>query len=54
MSKLVEPFGLAKNDFDIFKGIANKMGIEKIFTEGRDEEEWQKWIYQETSIKSKS
>ena len=54
MSKLVEPFGLAKNDFDIFKGIANKMGVEKIFTEDRDEEEWQKWIYQETSTKSKS
>ena len=30
------------------------MGVEKIFTEDRDEEEWQKWIYQETSTKSKS
>ena len=54
MSKLVEPFKEAKSDFDIFKGIAKKMDIENLFTEGRDEEDWQKWIYQETSVKSKS
>ncbi len=54
MSKLVEPFEEAKSDFDIFKGIAKKMDIENLFTEGRDEEDWQKWIYQETSVKSKS
>ena len=39
---------------DIFKGIAKKMDVENLFTEGRDEEDWQKWIYQETSDKSKS
>jgi len=54
MSKLVEPFEEAKSDFDIFKGIAKKMDVENLFTEGRDEEDWQKWIYQETSVKSKS
>ena len=54
MSKLVEPFKEAKSDFDIFKGIAKKMDVENLFTEGRDEEDWQKWIYQETSVKSKS
>ncbi len=54
MSKLVEPFEEAKSDFDIFKGIAKKMDIENLFTEGRDEEDWQKWIYQETSVKSKT
>ncbi len=54
MSKLVEPFKEAKSDFDIFKGIAKKLDVENLFTEGRDEEDWQKWIYQETSVKSKS
>ena len=54
MSKLVEPFKEAKSDFDIFKGIAKKMDIENLFTEGRSEEDWQRWIYQETSVKSKS
>ena len=26
------------------------MDVENLFTEGRDEEDWQKWIYQETSV----
>lgn len=54
MTKLVEPFKEAKSDFDIFRGIAKKMYVENLFTEGRDEEDWQKWIYQETSVKSKT
>ena len=48
MSKLVEPFGKAKNDYEIFSGIAKQMGVEKKFTEGRNQEEWQKWIYKQT------
>ena len=48
MSKLVEPHGLARNDFEIFSGIAKQMGVEKKFTEGRDQEEWQEWIYNQT------
>ena len=49
MDKLVEPYGKAKNDFEIFARIAKKMGVEEKFTEGRNQEEWQKWIYKETS-----
>ena len=45
MSKLVEPYGKAKNDFEIFAGIAKKMNLEEKFTEGRNQEQWQKWIY---------
>ena len=48
MSKLIEPYGKAKNDFEIFAGIARKMGVEEKFTEGRNQEEWQKWIYTQT------
>ena len=48
MSKLVEPHGKAKNDYEIFSGIARKMGVEEKFTEGRNQEEWQKWIYKQT------
>jgi len=48
MSKLIEPYGKAKNDFEIFAGIARKMGVEEKFTEGRNQEEWQKWIYKQT------
>ena len=48
MSKLVEPHGKAKNDYEIFSGIARRMGVEEKFTEGRNQEEWQKWIYKQT------
>tara|TARA_B100001093_G_scaffold467520_1_gene486801 strand:- start:2294 stop:4612 length:2319 start_codon:yes stop_codon:yes gene_type:complete len=54
MSKLVEPYGQAKNDFEIFKGIAEKMGVKEKFTEGRNEEEWQKWIYKQTSERAEA
>jgi len=48
MSKVIEPVGSSRNDFDILTGIASKMGLEQAFTEGRDEGEWLKWIYQST------
>ena len=48
MSKLVDPYGQARNDYEIFTGIAKKMGVEKKFTENRNQEEWQEWIYNQT------
>lgn len=48
MSQLTEPFGAARNDYDIFRGIARAMGCEGAFTEGRSEEEWQRWIWDQT------
>ena len=48
MSKLTEPYKEARNDYEIFRGIAREMGAEDLFTEGRDQEEWQRWIYDET------
>ena len=48
MSKVVEPVGSSRNDYDILSGIARKMGVEHSFTEGRDETQWLEWIYQTT------
>ena len=48
MSKAIEPIGEAKNDYDIFAGIARCMGAEDTFTEGRSEEDWQKWIWEQS------
>ena len=52
MSKLIEPHGKAKNDFEIFKGIARTMGLEQDFTEGKSQDEWQEWIFEQTLKKS--
>jgi biotin/methionine sulfoxide reductase len=48
MSKATEPPGQARNDYDIFSGIAREMGVEAEFTEGRSETGWLEWIYETT------
>jgi biotin/methionine sulfoxide reductase len=48
MSKLTEPFGQARDDYDIFAGIACAMGVEDEFTQGRSTHQWQRWIYDKT------
>jgi len=48
MSKVSEAPGEARNDHDIFAGIAKHLGTEETFTEGRDEADWLRWIYDVT------
>ncbi|WP_238369423.1 molybdopterin guanine dinucleotide-containing S/N-oxide reductase [Heliomarina baculiformis] len=45
MDQVMEPVGQARDDHDIFRGIAAEMGVEEAFTENRNPEEWQRWIY---------
>ena len=45
MTKLTEPMGQARDDHDIFSGIAGRMGLRDAFTEGRSAEDWQRWIW---------
>ena len=48
MSQLTEPYGQARDDFEIFKGIAREMNLEDEFTGGRAQQDWQRWIYNQT------
>ena len=48
MSKLTEPFGQSRDDFELFVGLSRAMGVETAFTEGRSQEQWQRWIYDQT------
>jgi biotin/methionine sulfoxide reductase len=45
MHRAIEPVGDAKNDFDIFRALARRLGYESKFTENRDEMGWCQWIY---------
>jgi len=45
MDQAIEPVGQSRNDHDIFCGIAREMGVENAFTEGRNPEEWMRWMY---------
>ena len=45
MNQIVTPQFQSKNDFDIFRGLAQRLDIEAAFTEGRDEDAWLRHLY---------
>lgn len=45
MHKAIEPLGEARSDFDIFNGIAERLGVAEAYNEGRTEMEWIRHLY---------
>jgi biotin/methionine sulfoxide reductase len=45
MEQAIPPVGEARNDFDIFTGLAERLGFRDELTEGRDEMEWMRHLY---------
>lgn len=45
MEKAVDPVGGARNDFDIFSELSERLGFRSTFTEDRDEKEWLRHLY---------
>ncbi len=45
MHKAIAPIGEARNDFDILRELARRLGCEDTFSEGRDEGEWVRQLY---------
>ncbi|MCL4114056.1 UNVERIFIED_CONTAM: hypothetical protein GTU68_043574, partial [Idotea baltica] len=48
MSQAIEPVGQARNDFDVFCGLAERMGSLDTYAEGRNETEWLEWLWDRT------
>ncbi|MGH1420105.1 MAG: molybdopterin guanine dinucleotide-containing S/N-oxide reductase [Hyphomicrobiaceae bacterium] len=48
MEQASKPAGESRNDYDIFRGIARRMGVDDDFSEGRDDTDWIRWIYDQT------
>ena len=46
MYQAVEPVGQARNDYDIFSGLAGRLGFQSAFTEDRTEMEWLRHMYE--------
>ena len=46
MEPALEPLGEARDDYDIFAGLAARLGVEEAFTEGRTSEEWVRHFYE--------
>lgn len=45
MHQVIKPVGEARNDHDIFCGLAERMSVKPQFTEGRDEMAWLRHMY---------
>ena len=48
MHRITEPFGEARDDYDIFAGLSRRLGVEQAFTEGRSSREWLRHLYART------
>ncbi|MFT7459827.1 MAG: biotin/methionine sulfoxide reductase [Planctomycetota bacterium] len=48
MHAAVTPYALARNDFDIFRGIASRLNFESEFTDNKDEMQWIQHLYELT------
>ncbi|MDQ1077824.1 molybdopterin guanine dinucleotide-containing S/N-oxide reductase [Pseudoroseomonas cervicalis] len=48
MHRLAEPYGQARDDYDIFSGLAERMGVGEAFTEGRSSRQWLEHLYERT------
>ncbi len=47
MPQFIPPVGEARDDYAIFSGLAERMGVGEAFTEGRDVEAWLRFLYQD-------
>ena len=48
MDQVLPKFGQARTDYKIFSGIAKRLGFDDEFTEGRDESEWIRYLFEQT------
>lgn len=46
MHQAIDPVGRARNDFDVLRALAMRLGCEEAFTEGRDETGWLHHLYE--------
>jgi len=54
MKQIIEPVGEARDDFQIFKCLARRLGTEHAFTGGRDAAEWIQALYDEARQKAET
>ena len=45
MHRAIDPVGEARNDFDVFRDLARRLGCADAFAEGRDETAWLHHLY---------
>ena len=53
MKKAVEPVGEARDDYWIFSALAERLGAEAAYTEGRDSMQWLRHLYAASTVRAK-
>jgi len=48
MHKVAAPYGEARDDYDIFEALAERLGTHAAFTEGRSSQQWLEYLYERT------
>ncbi|WP_411706403.1 trimethylamine-N-oxide reductase TorA [Edaphovirga cremea] len=54
MHQCVQPQHESRNDFDIFAAISERLGVGEAFTEGKDETQWLKSMYDDMQIQARA
>ncbi|WP_122875123.1 molybdopterin guanine dinucleotide-containing S/N-oxide reductase [Pseudomonas viridiflava] len=54
MQQAIEPVGESRDDYAIFSGLAERMGVAETFTEGRDAQAWLRFIYDDSRQRAES
>ncbi|MBR1149426.1 molybdopterin-dependent oxidoreductase [Bradyrhizobium sp. JYMT SZCCT0428] len=52
MAKVIPPAGEAKDDYDIFAGLAERLGTKDLFTEGHSSGDWLRRLYAQFATKA--
>jgi biotin/methionine sulfoxide reductase len=48
MHRICSPHGMARDDYDIFADLADRLGARQAFTEGRSSDQWLRMMYEKT------
>ena len=54
MPQIIPAVGEARNDYDIFTGLATRLGVGETFTEGRSAGQWLRHLYQQFQVSSQA
>ncbi len=54
MKRAIDPVGEARNDYHIFRALSARLGTEAAYTEGRDEMQWLRHLYELSREKART
>jgi biotin/methionine sulfoxide reductase len=53
MKRALDPVGEARDDYQIFSGLAERLGTKEVFTEGRSSAAWLRHLYDAASVRAR-